>query len=46
MSADKKMTNMVDAQLEGPGNADHTLLSIQDLYVWFELRRWGFGHAG
>ncbi|MGD8596842.1 MAG: ABC transporter ATP-binding protein [Anaerolineae bacterium] len=22
------------------------LLSIQDLRVWFELRRWGFGHAG
>ncbi|MFZ5911816.1 MAG: ABC transporter ATP-binding protein [Chloroflexota bacterium] len=25
---------------------NHTLLSIQDLHVWFELRRWGFGHAG
>jgi peptide/nickel transport system ATP-binding protein len=23
-----------------------TLLSINDLHVWFELRRWGFGHAG
>jgi peptide/nickel transport system ATP-binding protein len=23
-----------------------TLLSIQDLRVWFELRRFGFGHAG
>jgi peptide/nickel transport system ATP-binding protein len=22
------------------------LLSIQNLKVWFELRRWGFGHAG
>lgn len=22
------------------------LLSINDLYVWFELRRFGFGHAG
>jgi peptide/nickel transport system ATP-binding protein len=22
------------------------LLSIRDLRVWFELRRWGFGHAG
>jgi peptide/nickel transport system ATP-binding protein len=22
------------------------LLSIQSLRVWFELRRWGFGHAG
>ena len=23
-----------------------TLLSVQDLHVWFELRRFGFGHAG
>jgi peptide/nickel transport system ATP-binding protein len=23
-----------------------TLLSVQNLHVWFELRRWGFGHAG
>jgi peptide/nickel transport system ATP-binding protein len=23
-----------------------SLLSIQDLHVWFELRRFGFGHAG
>jgi peptide/nickel transport system ATP-binding protein len=23
-----------------------TLLSVQDLSTWFELRRWGFGHAG
>ena len=23
-----------------------TLLSVRDLSVWFELRRWGFGHAG
>jgi peptide/nickel transport system ATP-binding protein len=22
------------------------LLSVQDLHVWFELRRWGFGRAG
>jgi peptide/nickel transport system ATP-binding protein len=22
------------------------LLSVQDLHVWFELRRWGFAHAG
>ena len=25
---------------------DRPLLSIQDLHVWFELRRFGFGHAG
>jgi peptide/nickel transport system ATP-binding protein len=28
------------------GTPDGPLLSIQDLHVWFELRRWGFGHAG
>ncbi len=25
---------------------DNVLLSVQDLRVWFELRRFGFGHAG
>jgi len=38
--------NMVDAKVQNLGSANHTLLSIQDLHVWFELRRWGFGHAG
>ncbi len=27
-------------------NKDEILLSIDDLHVWFELRRFGFGHAG
>lgn len=26
--------------------ADQPLLSVEDLHVWFELRRFGFGHAG
>ncbi len=26
--------------------SDGSLLSVQDLHVWFELRRFGFGHAG
>lgn len=26
--------------------AGDTLLSVEDLHVWFELKRWGFGHAG
>ena len=21
-------------------------MSIEDLHVWYELKRWGFGHAG
>lgn len=25
---------------------DIPLLSIQDLHVWYELKRWGFAHAG
>ncbi len=27
-------------------NGNHVLLSVEDLHIWFELRRWGFGHAG
>ena len=27
-------------------NKETTLLSINDLHVWFELRRFGFGRAG
>jgi peptide/nickel transport system ATP-binding protein len=30
----------------GHGAPYETLLSIQDLRVWFELRRWGLAHAG
>ncbi len=29
-----------------PINEPEALLSIQDLHVWYELRRFGFGHAG
>jgi peptide/nickel transport system ATP-binding protein len=29
-----------------PAGRDDVLLSVQDLQVWFELRRFGFGHAG
>ena len=27
-------------------NGPNSLLTIQDLHVWYELRRFGFGHAG
>lgn len=27
-------------------NTDSMLLSVQNLHVWFELRKFGFGHAG
>ena len=33
--------------MENPKRTSNgALLSIRDLRVWFELRRWGFGHAG
>jgi len=34
----------VDAPADGSSNG--VLLSIQNLHVWFELKRWGFAHAG
>lgn len=34
------------AGLQNPEDKNGALLSIKDLHVWFELRRWGFGHAG
>jgi peptide/nickel transport system ATP-binding protein len=27
-------------------NANENLLSVEDLHVWYELKRFGFGHAG
>ena len=39
---EEKQPAMENAQ----GRSNGALLSIQDLRVWFELRRWGFGHAG
>jgi peptide/nickel transport system ATP-binding protein len=31
---------------EGDAGTRGALLAIEDLHVWFELRRFGFGHAG
>ena len=33
------------AHTNGDGNSD-ALLQFKDLYVWYELKRFGFGHAG
>ena len=33
------------AHTNGDGNGD-ALLQIKDLHVWYELKRFGFGHAG
>lgn len=44
------MTDTVESKDQvvevSPGEAKKSLLSVQDLHVWFELRRFGFGHAG
>jgi peptide/nickel transport system ATP-binding protein len=32
--------------MEKKENTRKTILSIDDLHVWFELKRFGFGHAG
>ncbi|HSM25384.1 MAG TPA: ABC transporter ATP-binding protein [Anaerolineaceae bacterium] len=36
--------NKIEIELKPVG--PDTLLSIQNLHVWFELRKFGFGHAG
>jgi len=46
MIDENRTTNMVDTREQNLTSLNDTLLSIQDLHVWFELRRWGFGHAG
>lgn len=43
------MNNMTTNTVEGKASAfaeKQPLVSIQNLRVWFELRRFGFGHAG
>ncbi|MBN1660356.1 MAG: ABC transporter ATP-binding protein [Anaerolineae bacterium] len=39
-------TDVPETTVAVGGNGSDPLLSIQDLHVWFELRRFGFGHAG
>jgi peptide/nickel transport system ATP-binding protein len=49
MTVDTKETVLEEAPLaggNGNGDSNNVLLQIKDLHVWFELRRWGFGHAG
>jgi peptide/nickel transport system ATP-binding protein len=38
-----RKVNKMTIKIEEPRE---TLLSIRDLHVWYELRRFGFGHAG
>jgi peptide/nickel transport system ATP-binding protein len=49
MTIDNTMTEAHEAQIEGIANGhgkDDVLLSVQDLKVWFELRKFGFGISG
>ena len=40
------MTNLDMATKPKSGTGREPLLKIQDLHVWYELKRFGFGHAG
>src|SRR5215204_6682116 len=43
----KMKTDLHEVQMDVSESKDaEPLLSIQDLHVWYELRRFGFGHAG
>jgi peptide/nickel transport system ATP-binding protein len=44
MSAE--MTSTMEKNMPAAKAEREVLLSIQDLHIWFELRRFGFGHAG
>ena len=43
MITELRKVNKMTVNFEEP---KETLLSIRDLHVWYELRRFGFGHAG
>jgi peptide/nickel transport system ATP-binding protein len=44
---DTNMTLTKDAPMENETQSSNgPLLSLQNLHVWFELKRWGFAHAG
>src|SRR5512147_2768853 len=43
----KMITELREVMMNTPEIQDlEPLLSIRDLHVWYELRRFGFGHAG
>ncbi|PKO15902.1 MAG: oligopeptide ABC transporter ATP-binding protein [Chloroflexi bacterium HGW-Chloroflexi-10] len=45
MSEQQKLKE-IQVSRAGDANKGKSLLSVRDLRVWFELRRFGFGHAG
>ena len=44
---DNTMTLTEETTMENEKQSSNgPLLAIEDLHVWFELKRWGFAHAG
>lgn len=41
-----KKEEAVQIKVDSKSSPDKLLLYIRDLYVWFELRKWGFRHTG
>ena len=46
MSETKQSMPNVTPTAMAATNGHAPLLSVQDLHIWYELRRWGFAHAG
>jgi peptide/nickel transport system ATP-binding protein len=49
MNNEKELTKEMNTSMSNPKGKtpqNGNLLSVTDLHVWFELRRFGFGHAG
>jgi peptide/nickel transport system ATP-binding protein len=46
MLTDKSRSTSEELEQSRIPNESNILLSVQDLQVWFELRKFGFGHAG
>jgi peptide/nickel transport system ATP-binding protein len=46
MSVDAKEPTQAVQPAVAQGSKNGALLAIEDLHVWYELRRFGFGHAG
>jgi peptide/nickel transport system ATP-binding protein len=46
MAVVEERTPVATTVFEAGGHDSSALLSIRDLHVWYELRKWGFAHAG
>ncbi|MCD6475359.1 MAG: ABC transporter ATP-binding protein [Anaerolineaceae bacterium] len=44
--SEEKLTAVVEKNQAASENGNHNLLKLDDLHVWFELKKFGFGHAG